>query len=71
MTSNTKARAQSAWWRAFRTFLVTFIGFLLLHFTDIWTVAVWKAAATAGFFAFLTVVLRLLDYTSVPTPPSG
>ena len=65
------ALARSAGLRAARTFSQAFLAVLtagpVLHLNA----GVFKAGATAGLAAVLTLAQRLLDDTAVPTIPAG
>lgn len=71
MKAKTKARYVSAMWRAIRTFGAAFVGYLALNVVGLWDVSTWKGALGAGAAALFTLILRWLDFTPVPTPPSG
>lgn len=71
MKAKTKARVQSALWRAARTFLQTAIAVLIASGTGFVDVSTLKAAALAGGAAVLALIQRALDTTDLPTLPPG
>jgi hypothetical protein len=71
VNARTKARYQSAAFRALRTFTQAFIASLTLAGIGLYSLAAYKSAALAGLAAVFALVQRWLDATDVPTIPPG
>lgn len=71
MKAKTKARVQSALYRALRTFLQAFLASLTVSAVGLYSAAAWQSAVGAGVAAVLALVQRWLDTTNVPTLPPG